>query len=55
MKTKKRVVIYILRSVKCVLIKIKKYFIISLVEERIFKEYNLEEGILSIISGNKSK
>ena len=55
MKTQKRVVVCILGSVGCALTKMKKYFVMSLAEERIFEEHNLGEGILGIISGNRSK
>jgi hypothetical protein len=55
MKTKKRVVACILRSVEFALMKMKKYFVMSLAEERIFEEHKLGEGILGIISGNRSK
>lgn len=55
MKTKKRVVACILGSVGCALMKMKKYFVMSLAEKRIFKEHNLGAGILGTISGNRSK
>jgi hypothetical protein len=41
MKEKRRVVACILGSVRCVLKDSKKYFDMSLAEQRVFEEYNL--------------
>ena len=55
MKTKKRVVACILGSVGCAVMKMKKYFVMSLAGEMIFEEHNSGEGTLGTIRGNRSK